>query len=79
LRDNDPYRHRGCMPDVRSPLFRGSTGSLVDGVDHVYVPMADAKAAFAVVAEQLQLPALWPFTSFGEFSSGGVSVGSIKL
>ena len=45
----------------------------------MYVPMADAKAAFAVVAEQLQLPVLWPFTSFGEFSSGGVSVGSIKL
>ncbi|HEX6325321.1 MAG TPA: hypothetical protein VFZ72_02020 [Jiangellaceae bacterium] len=67
------------MPDVQSPSFRGFTGSLVDGVDHVYVPMADAKAAFAVLAEQLQLPVLWPFMSFGEFSSGGVSVGSIKL
>lgn len=54
-------------------------GSLVDGVDHVYVPMADASAAFAVLAEQLRLPVLWPFTSFGVFSSGGVSVGSIKL
>jgi hypothetical protein len=53
--------------------------SLVDGVDHVYVPMADASAAFAVLAEQLELPVLWPFTSFGVFSSGGVSVGSIKL
>ena len=55
------------------------TGSLVDGVDHVYVPMADASAAFAVLADQLALPVLWPFTSFGTFSSGGVSVGSIKL
>lgn len=52
---------------------------LVDGVDHVYVPMPDASAAFAVLAEQLELPVLWPFTSFGAFSSGGVSVGSIKL
>ena len=54
-------------------------GSLVDGVDHVYVPMTDASAAFAVLTEQLRLPVMWPFTSFGGFSSGGVSVGSIKL
>lgn len=53
--------------------------SLVDGVDHVYVPTADASAAFAVLADQLELPVLWPFTAFGTFSSGGVSVGSIKL
>lgn len=53
--------------------------SLVDGVDHVYVPMADASAAFGILAEQLGLPVLWPLTSFGSFSSGGVSVGSIKL
>lgn len=52
---------------------------LVDGVDHVYVPMPDASTAFAVLVEQLALPVLWPFTSFGMFSSGGVSVGSIKL
>lgn len=52
---------------------------LVEGIDHVYVPMTDATAAFAVLTEDLGLPVLWPFTSFGSFSSGGVSVGSIKL
>jgi len=52
---------------------------LVDGVDHVFIPMVDAAAAFAALTEQLELPALWPFTSFGGFASGGVSVGSIKL
>lgn len=52
---------------------------LVDGVDHVYVPMTNAAAAFAVLTDRLLLPALWPFTSFGSFSSGGVSVGSMKL
>jgi hypothetical protein len=53
--------------------------ALVDGIDHVYVPMVDARAAFTALTEQLGLPVMWPFTSFGEFSSGGVSVGSIKL
>jgi hypothetical protein len=54
-------------------------GSLVDGVDHVYVPMSEASAGFEALSEQSGLPVLWPFTSFGTFSSGGVSVGSIKL
>lgn len=32
-----------------------------------------------MLTEQLKLPVLWPLTSFGTFSSGGVSVGGIKL
>ena len=53
--------------------------ALVDGVDHIFIPVADASAAFVVLTEELELPVLWPFASFGTFSSGGVSVGSIKL
>ncbi|EWT04352.1 hypothetical protein N864_14175, partial [Intrasporangium chromatireducens Q5-1] len=52
---------------------------LVDGIDHVYVPMTEASAAFDVLSTGLGLPILWPMTSFGSFSSGGVSLGSIKL
>jgi hypothetical protein len=52
---------------------------VVEGIDHVYVPMTDATAAFAALTEDLGLPVLWPFTSFGSFSSGGVSLGNIKL
>lgn len=54
-------------------------GPLVDGVDHVYVPMAEAATGFGMLTEELGLPVLWPFSSFGSFSSGGVSVGSVKL
>ena len=54
-------------------------GPMVDGVDHLYIPMEDASDAFAMLTEKLELPVLWPFTSFGSFSSGGVSVGNIKL
>ena len=52
---------------------------LVDGVDHVFVPMLDASAGFASLTRDLSLPVMWPFTSFGGFASGGVSLGSIKL
>jgi hypothetical protein len=48
-------------------------------VDHVYVPMTDAAGAFEVLTAGLGLPVLWPLTSFGSFSSGGMSLGSIKL
>lgn len=53
--------------------------SLVEGVDHVYIPVVDGAAVFSALVEQLELPVLWPFTAFGSFASGGVSVGSIKL
>jgi hypothetical protein len=52
---------------------------LVEGVDHVYVPVVDASTVFAGLVEELRLPVLWPFTTFGSFASGGVSIGSIKL
>jgi hypothetical protein len=57
---------------------QGPMRPLVDGVDHVYIPMTDAPDGFAVLTE-LGLPVMWPFTYFGDFASGGVSVGSIKL
>lgn len=47
---------------------------LVDGADHVYIPMVGAAEVFPALSEQLELPVLWPFGSFGEFSSGGVSL-----
>ena len=53
--------------------------TLVEGIDHVFVPMVGAAQAFEVLVDDLALPVLWPFRSFGGFASGGVSVGSIKL
>ena len=44
---------------------------LVEGVDHVYVPMIDAAASFAVLSDGWGLPVLWPFTSFGSFPAVG--------
>lgn len=53
--------------------------TLVEGIDHVFVPMVGAAEAFGLLVDDLALPVLWPFRSFGGFASGGVSVGSIKL
>ena len=70
-----PAPGRGGEPSAGVPPVR----PLVEGVDHVYVPMVGAEEAFEVLSADLGLPVLWPFTSFGAFASGGLSVGSTKL
>jgi len=38
---------------------------LVVRVDHTFVPFDDARAAFDLLADDLGLPVLWPFGSYG--------------
>ena len=52
---------------------------IVRKVDHVFVPIAAPEAAFRWLTETLGLPVAWPFTEYGPFASGGVSLGSINL
>src|SRR5690349_4836985 len=69
----------GRRPTVASADQHERMHPVVEGVDHVYIPMSEARDGFAVLTEQLDLPVMWPFTSFGGFASGGVSLGNIKL
>ncbi len=55
------------------------TESVVHGVDHVYVPLSAAKTAYSVLTETLGLPIAWPYAAYGDFASGGVSLGSLNL
>jgi len=52
---------------------------IVRKVDHVFVPLAAPEATFGFLTETLGLPVAWPFTEYGPFASGGVSLGSINL
>src|SRR5262249_53919251 len=52
---------------------------IVRKVDHVFVPLAAPEATFGFLTETLGLPVAWPFTEYGPFASGGVSLGSIHL
>ncbi len=55
------------------------TESVVHGVDHVYVPLSDAEAAYGVLIERLGLPIAWPYVAYGDFASGGVNLGSLNV
>ncbi len=55
------------------------TEPIVRGVDHVYVPLSDAEAAYSVLTATLGLPIAWPYTPYGEFASAGVNLGNLNL
>ena len=48
-------------------------------VDHVFVPLVDAANAHAFLTQTLRLPVAWPYSNYGDFSSGGTVLGSINL
>jgi hypothetical protein len=52
---------------------------LVVGVDHVFVPLADAERAFRFLSADIGLPVAWPYSSYGMFASGAVSLGNANL
>jgi hypothetical protein len=52
---------------------------IIKGVDHIYVVVPDAKAAYRVLTENLELPSIWAYASYGNFASGSVSFGNINI
>ncbi|MBL8800495.1 MAG: hypothetical protein JNN27_00745 [Planctomycetes bacterium] len=53
--------------------------ALVRQVDHVLLEATQAQELFALASETLELPIAWPFTDYGGFASGGVSLGNVNL
>ena len=68
-----PFRRRTDRPTTLTAAAAGASdhhepmGPLVDGVDHVYIPMADAAAGFAVLTDELT------FRSCGRSPPSGTS------
>jgi hypothetical protein len=57
-------------------------GGVVRQVDHVVIrvdTVADAQALWLLFSEKLKLPVAWPPADYGQFFSGGVSVGNVNL
>jgi len=62
-----------------SPTAALSDMAVVSQVDHVLLEAHEAQAVFALTTETLGLPVAWPFTDYGGFASGGVSLGNVNL
>jgi hypothetical protein len=52
---------------------------LVRQIDHILIGSDEAEQLFRLFSEQLGLPVVWPFRSYGQFSSGGVGLGNVNV
>lgn len=53
--------------------------ALLVTVDHCVAASSDPKSLFQVFRDTFGLPMAWPFRSYGDFASGGLSVGNTVL
>ena len=49
---------------------------LVVQVDHFFAASAEAETLFRLFRDTFELPEAWPFAGYGDFASGGLSVGN---
>ncbi|HRV80855.1 MAG: hypothetical protein H6830_07615 [Planctomycetes bacterium] len=73
----------GCSPRLAEPTSEhpssGKQQPIVRKVDHILLESTDARALFVLLSESLQMPVSWPMADFGDFASGGVSLGNVQL
>lgn len=56
-----------------------TTEPVVHGIDHMYVRLSEAEAAYRALTETLGLPVAWPYAAYGDFATGGVSLGNLNF
>jgi hypothetical protein len=52
---------------------------LVRQIDHILIGSDEPEQLFRLFSEKLGLPVVWPFRSYGQFSSGGVGLGNVNI
>jgi hypothetical protein len=52
---------------------------LVRQIDHILIGSDFPEELFRLFSEKLGLPVVWPFQSYGQFSSGGVGFGNVNI
>ena len=53
--------------------------ALATKVEHFFVVSDQAKSLFTYFKDEFQLPEIWPFSQYGVFASGGLSLGNAAL
>ena len=52
---------------------------LITKVEHFFLVSNDTERLFRFFKNEFQLPLLWPFQSYGDFASGGLSLGNVVM
>lgn len=94
VKTNDQYRKRDKSPTssllakpliavILFPLLAVSCAepkkARISEIEHIYVRSAQAQQQFIFFTEQLGLPIVWNYENWGNFTSGGVSLGNLVL
>jgi hypothetical protein len=64
---------------ARSQVPPVPSSGLVRQIDHVVIGSDEPEQLFRLFSEKLGLPVVWPFESYGTFSSGGVGFGNVNV
>lgn len=48
-------------------------------VEHFFLTSAESERLFRFFRDEIRLPVVWPFKSYGEFASGGLSLGNVAM
>lgn len=51
----------------------------VSKIEHFFVSSPQAEKLFQIFSNELQLPVLWKYQSWGDFASGGVTLGNVAF
>ena len=69
-----------CEPSARaaeSPPAAAGRAPLVSKVEHFYATAPDAERLFHLFRDTLGLTQVWPYQVWGDFASGGVTLGNV--
>lgn len=66
-------------PVPSGPSTPAPSPGVVRQVDHLLIVAPDAQGLVSLMAETFQWPVAWPFTNYGGFASGGLSLGNVNL
>lgn len=61
------------------PVVAIAREPLAARVEHLVASSAQADKLFEIFTRELQLPAVWPYSNYGSFQSGGVSLGNMVV
>ncbi len=55
------------------------TNAQVNKIEHFFASSPKAEQLFQFFSKELELPVVWPYKSWGDFASGGVTLGNVAF
>lgn len=60
-------------------LITARATSQVNKIEHFFASSPKAEKLFQFFSQELELPVMWKYQSWGDFASGGVTLGNVAF